>query len=81
MSTEKYWIEKAEKILLNKKIVAVRYLSKQEEEMLGWNSRCIVMELEDGTLVYPSRDDEGNDSGALFYQSDLFDDYVLPVIR
>jgi len=84
MSTnrEEYWTKKAEAILLNKKIVGVRYLTKQEEEMLGWNYRCVVMELEDGTLVYPSKDDEGNDAGALFYQSSdkENDDYVLPVI-
>jgi hypothetical protein len=77
---EQEWTKKAEKLLLNKKIVSVRYLSTQEQEMLGWNSRCILMQLDDGTLIYPSRDDEGNDAGALFYENYKNEDYVLPVI-
>jgi hypothetical protein len=50
-------------------------------EMMGWYNKCVVIVLDDGTLVYPSKDDEGNDAGALFYQKDDTDDYVLPVLR
>ena len=77
---EDYWNKKAESVLLNKKIVAVRYLTEQEQEILGWYSRCVVIELEDGTIVYPSKDDEGNDAGALYFQSDKDNDYILPVL-
>ena len=82
-STEKYWTEKAKSVLLDKKIVDVRYLQNDEMEMLGWYHRCVVIELEDGTLVFPSKDDEGNDAGALFYENreKFNDDYVLPVIH
>jgi hypothetical protein len=38
------------------------------------------MQLDDGTLVYPSMDDEGNDGGVLYYQKEGSNDYVLPVI-
>jgi len=38
-------------------------------ESEGWDdfgSATSVIELEDGTLIYPSRDDEGNGPGTLF---------------
>lgn len=77
---EQEWTKKAEKLVLNKKIVSVRYLTAREEEMLGWNSRCIVMQLDNGILIYPSKDNEGNDAGALFCENFNEDDNVLPVI-
>jgi hypothetical protein len=75
-----FWTDKAKSILLDKKIVEVRYLTDDEMEMLGWYNKCVVMVLDDGTLVYPSKDDEGNNAGALFYQKEDCDDYVLPVL-
>lgn len=75
-----YWTDKAKSILFNKKIVDVRYLTDEEMEMLGWYNKCVVIVLDDGTLVYPSKDDEGNNAGALFYQKENSDDYVLPVL-
>lgn len=74
------WKEYGEKHLLNKKIVAVRYLTKAEMDSLGWNSRALVIQLEDGTMVFPSRDDEGNDAGALFGQSAKGEELTFPVI-
>jgi hypothetical protein len=35
---------------------------------MGWARRPLVIELDDGTLMFASRDDEGNDGGALFGQ-------------
>lgn len=63
---EKRWNELAEHLLKGKKIVSVRYMNEQEKEMLGWHNRCVIIVLDDGTAIYPSRDDEGNDAGALF---------------
>lgn len=63
---EKNWTKVAKDQLLGKKIVGVRYLSEQEAEDLGWTSRSIVLTLDDGNMIYPSMDDEGNDAGALF---------------
>ena len=74
-----YWNKRAEELLLNRKIVAVRYMEDQEQEAHGWYSKCLVIQLDDGTLIYPSRDDEGNDAGALFFQTKEKDG-VLPVI-
>lgn len=50
------------------KIKEVRSMTKVELNGEGWDSRypvvCIV--LEDGTKLYPSRDEEGNGPGAIF---------------
>lgn len=76
--TEKRWTKIASDQLLGKKIVKVRYLTEAEMEAMGWYSRCVVMQLDDGNLIFPSRDDEGNDAGSLFTNDK--DNSVLPVI-
>ena len=63
---EKGWNEVAQKLLLGKKIVNVRYLSKEEMDDMGWYVRTVAFQTEDGIWFFPSRDDEGNDGGALF---------------
>ena len=63
---EKGWNEVAQKLLLGKKIVNVRYLSKEEMDDIGWYVRTVSFQTEDGLWFFPSRDDEGNDGGALF---------------
>jgi hypothetical protein len=54
-------------------------LTNDEAERLGWSSRSVILELDNGDLVWPSRDDEGNDAGALFTTNSKAD--TLPVIR
>lgn len=73
-----HWIDVAKKMLLHKKIVGVRYLLDEEMEMLGWDERCVVLILDDGNMIFPSCDDEGNRAGALFTNNS--DQPVLPVI-
>lgn len=63
---EQKWLKLIRKKLLGRKIVKVRYMSASEQEDLGWFNRAIVLQLDDGNLLYPSQDDEGNDAGALF---------------
>jgi hypothetical protein len=63
---EKGWNEVAQKLLLGKKIVSVRYMSKEEMDDMGWYVRTVAFQTEDGLWFFPSRDDEGNDGGALF---------------
>lgn len=75
---KKDWGDQATKALVGKKIVAARYLNDDEVEGLGWFKSAIVLLLDDGTYVYPSRDDEGNGAGALFTSRD--DLPVIPVI-
>ena len=62
---QKHWTKKAEGLLLNKKIVKVKWLTKEEAEENGWYSRPVAFQLNDGNWVFPMADDEGNDGGAL----------------
>lgn len=54
--------------IVGQKIVKTRNLTKKEIEVEGWDidEPVSALELEDGTLIYPSSDDEGNGCGALF---------------
>lgn len=74
------WTKDAAKLLVGRKIVNVRYLTDEEQnEELGWGSKSIVLELDNGLLLYPSADDEGNDAGALFTSDEKLP--TIPVIR
>ena len=75
-----FWLKKASQVLVGRKISSVRYMYQEEAEQMGWYSRALVFTLDDGTLIYPSSDDEGNDAGALHYQKEGDSNYVLPVI-
>ena len=75
---EAYWTEVASKQLLGRKIIAVRYMSLEEMNELGWESRCFVIQLDDGILIFPSMDDEGNGAGVLFTNNK--DNSVIPVL-
>lgn len=61
------WIESL-KQLVGRRIAIVRYLNPEEQKALGWSSSSVLLILDDGTLLFPSTDDEGNDAGALFIQ-------------
>jgi len=77
---ENYWEGMANKNLLGKKIVSVRYLSKREMEAMGWFKRSVVIQLDDGSIFFPSSDDEGNDAGALFGHNKAGESITFPVI-
>lgn len=74
-----HWEKKAASVLVGRTIKRVRYLTPKEVESLGWYSRSVVIELDNGVLVWPSSDDEGNDAGALFTTDERVD--TLPVIN
>lgn len=63
---EKQWLTKIKKALLDRKITEIRYLTQAEANDLGWGARAVVLVLDNGTQIYPSQDDEGNNAGALF---------------
>ncbi len=75
---EPYWTKVAKDVLEGRTIKKVRYLTEKEMESLGWYSRCVVMILDNGTIVYPSADDKGNEAGVLFTTNE--DEPTLPVI-
>ena len=66
---ESKWVEKAEKVLLNKKIVKIEWISENEMKELGWHNASIILTLDDGTEIMPQMDDEGNNAGALLWIS------------
>ena len=56
--------------IVGKRIVEVRAATDAELEREGWESddyrRPVVLVLENGVILYPSSDEEGNAPGALF---------------
>ena len=54
--------------LAGRRIVEVRAMNKHELEAEGWppDETVPVLALDNGTLLFPSRDEEGNGPGALF---------------
>ena len=62
------WETTANKILLNRKIVKIKWLTEdQAEQEFGWRKRPVMLILDDGTEIVPQMDDEGNDGGALLW--------------
>lgn len=78
MSNIQKWEEKCAKALIGKTIKAVRYLTDLEATGLGWSSKALVLFFNDGSYIYASADDEGNNAGALFTSMD--DLPIIPVI-
>jgi hypothetical protein len=55
--------------LIGRKIVDIITLSKEDIEAEGWENSpypCLGILLDDGNIIYPSQDEEGNGPGALF---------------
>jgi hypothetical protein len=77
---ETHWTNYANSHLVGKTIDSVRWMSEDEAYHLGWQStRPIVIQFTDGSLIFPSGDDEGNRGGALFGQSASHEDLTFPV--
>ena len=71
----------AQKRLLNRRIVEVRYLNPDECQRLMWDRTSVVFVLDNGTTVYAVRDAEGNDAGALHGVSQSGEEFVLPELN
>tara|TARA_R100000458_G_scaffold27757_1_gene25370 strand:- start:13740 stop:13994 length:255 start_codon:yes stop_codon:yes gene_type:complete len=79
MSLTKRWTKIAEKELLNKRIIKVEYMEKDECEDYLWDKRPITFFLDDGTRVIAQMDDEGNDGGVLACITKTKEE-ILPVL-
>ena len=78
----KYWHNKANKLLLGRKIVEVEYMTPEETEHYYWHSAPVLFKLDNGVWVTPQSDDEGNDGGVLsLINNELKIEEVLPVMR
>ena len=60
----KLWTDKF-KFLVGCKIIKVDYMTSKECEDLNWYKRPIQIHLDNGAILSPQMDDEGNDGGAL----------------
>lgn len=76
-----YWLEHARSKLKGRRITDVRYITRKEANDQDWIYRCIVLQLDDGSIVFPTADDEGNDAGVLQGQEPGDTSYVIPVLR
>ena len=62
------WEATANKILLGRKIVKIKWMTaKEADKGFGWSNRPVILILDDGTEIIPQCDDEGNDGGALLW--------------
>ena len=60
------WQKLVNKHLVGRKIVKVEWLNpKETEEIYGWDQQPCEIYLDDGTILTPRSDDEGNESGAI----------------
>lgn len=75
-----YWDKHATDNLVGKTIVQARYMTEEEKENAGFYRRALVLEFADGSLIFPSADDEGNDAGALFGQDKDNNYLTFPVL-
>ena len=76
----KRWEGIAAKHLKGRTVVDVRYLTEEEAGLLQWQGRAVVLQFDDGSIYYPSADDEGNGPGALFGQTAGGEGVTLPVL-
>lgn len=74
------WQKVAQKLLLGRKIVAVSWMTDEERQDAGWEHTAVVLVLDNGYLIWPSADGEGNDAGALFGQDQKGVNFYLPAI-
>ena len=79
LSNQELWEEKARKLFEGKKIVSVRYMTEKEAEENDMDARPLCFKLNDGTIVIPLSDDEGNNGGA-FQLIKKDQTYLLPVM-
>ena len=70
------WDKKANELLKGKIIKECRYLTKEEANEMDWYNRPVAIIFTDGTFMFPMRDDEGNDGGAMA----VGESEVLPVL-
>jgi len=63
--------------LIHKTIVSVRYMTDQEKQAFGWTKKSLVIQLNDGTVLFASRDEEGNDAGTFFLMDN--NDQIHPI--
>lgn len=75
-----HWSNVATKLLKNRTIISVRYVTEEEVTDNYFAKRGLQIMLDNGTILYPMQDDEGNDFGAIHYQAKDGTHSVLPTL-
>lgn len=52
--------------MVGRKVVAVREMTEHEIKAEGWDRGTTAIEFDDGSVIYASRDEEGNGAGEMF---------------
>ena len=52
--------------LIGAKLIEIRNLTQEELEYEGWDRGTKALVFDNGCILYASKDEEGNGSGALF---------------
>jgi hypothetical protein len=70
--------------VVGRKIVAVKFLDKKIVEKEYWGDSPhtgVALVLDDGSVIYPSQDEEGNGPGALFGMNKEMTEsfYIMPI--
>jgi hypothetical protein len=76
--TKEQYGEKCKEKLIGKTIKDCRYLTDKEVSSFGWCKSALAIFFTDGTVMYASTDDEGNDAGAL--QTNIKGLEIIPTI-
>jgi hypothetical protein len=75
---KKQWSDEVSEKLVGREIIGVRYMTQEEIEDCCWFNAAVILKLDDGTLLYPQSDDEGNNAGSIATTNK--DLPVIPVI-
>ena len=75
------WTEHARQHLQGRTIVKVEYMEDDEARELDWSELPLVLTLDDGTVLVPMRDDEGNGAGTISCQKADGTPLGFPVLR
>lgn len=74
------WQKKASEHLVGRTIKKVKWLDADSTyKLFGWDQQPCEIHLDDGTILTPSADDEGNNAGSIFTNIKNFE--IIPVFR
>ena len=65
---EARWNREAAECLLGRTVVEARYMTEAEAENYCWDDRPVMIRFDNGLVLIPSSDDEGNNGGAIFLE-------------
>ena len=75
------WEESISKQLVGRKIVEVRWMTKEEADESYWDYQPVLLILDDGTALCPMDSDEGNEAGSIACMGEKVEVETIPVMR